>query len=73
MSTTIPESNTRRGLRAVPAYVWILAVVGAVLGAVMAGSGDFWSDTVPSVVTFLLAGLLLGLVVWGLATFARRG
>jgi hypothetical protein len=73
MDTSISEPTSRRGLRAVPAYVWILAAVGAVLGAVMADSGGFWANVVPSAATFLVAGLLLGLVVWGLTALVRRG
>ncbi len=72
-STTDPAPTTRRGLRRVPLYVWALAVVGAVAGALLAEPGDFVGNTVPSTLTFLGAGAVLGLLVWGVVALVTRG
>ena len=61
-----PTTHTdRRGLRAVPVWVWLLALVGGAVGALLAEPGNFWGNTVPSAATFVVAGLVLGLVLWG--------
>jgi hypothetical protein len=65
MTTNTTSTQThRRGLRAVPVWVWLLALVGGAVGALLAEPGNFWGNTVPSAATFLVAGLVLGLVTW---------
>lgn len=70
------DATTRRSplqaVRKVPIWVWALGAIGAVVGALLAESGDFWGNTVPSAATCLLAGLLLGLAAWGLVAAIRR-
>lgn len=75
MSTSTHNSSThrpRRSLRNVPVWVWLLGIVGAVAGAALAEAGDFWGNTVPSTLTFLAAGLVLGLILWGITVLLRR-
>jgi hypothetical protein len=72
MSNAASTTSARRGLGAVPVYVWILAVLGGVAGALLADSGDFWGNTVPSLLSFVVAGAVLGLVVWAVQVAARR-
>lgn len=65
-------TSQRSGLRRVPVYLWVLAAVGAIAGALLAEPGNFWANTVPSTLTFLLVGVVLGLAVWGVTTLVRR-
>jgi len=72
-STEAPiHRSPLRFLRAVPIWVWVLAALGGIAGALLAEPGNFWGNTVPSVLTFLVAGLLVGLVAWGIASAMRR-
>lgn len=60
MTKTPTPASTRR----VPVYVWLLAALGAVIGALLAEPGDIVANTIPSVVTFAVVGIVIGLVVW---------
>lgn len=64
--------RTNRGIRAVPVWVWLLAFAGGLIGAFLAEPGDFVGNTIPSILTFLVAGLLVGLIAWGVVMMANR-
>jgi hypothetical protein len=67
------DAHTRPGLlKRVPIYVWLLIALGGVAGALLAEPGDFWGNTVPSTLTFMLAGLVIGLVAWVILKAVRR-
>lgn len=70
MSVKQPKSQSTRQMP--PVWIWIFPVVGAIRGAFLAESGDFWGNTVPSTLTFLAVGLVLGLAAWGIARFTKR-
>jgi hypothetical protein len=75
MSPTTDASTSRSPsgvVRRVPVYVWILVAFGGLAGALLAEPGDFWGNTVPSTLTFLVAGLVLGLAAWGISAVVRR-
>lgn len=71
-----PDTATHRSpmrlIRSVPIWVWLLAAIGAIAGALLAEPGDFWGNTIPSTLTFLIAGLLVGLAAWGITAAIRR-
>jgi hypothetical protein len=55
--------------------LWILIpmVIGAAAGALLAEPGDFWGNTLPSIATFAVLGLVVGLAAWGArCVFGRR-
>ena len=73
-TTESPSAAPTRLLRKVPILVWLLVVLGGIAGVLLAEPGDFWGNTVPSALTFMIAGLILGVVAWALtAAFQRRG
>jgi hypothetical protein len=67
-STTRRSTNIAR----VPAAVWAIAVTGGVVGAFLAEAGDFWGNTIPSIATFFVAGLIVGLAGWAAARTVNR-
>jgi outer membrane lipoprotein SlyB len=75
-STADTSTTTRSGplasFRRVPIWVWLIGAIGAIGGALLAEPGDFWGNTVPSTLTFLVAGLLVAFAVWGLTALVRR-
>lgn len=60
MTKTPTPASTRR----LPVYVWLLAALGAVIGALLAEPGDIVANTIPSAATFAVVGIVIGLVVW---------
>lgn len=58
------NTSTPRSTRRLPAYVWLLAALGAVIGALLAEPGDIVANTIPSAATFAVVGLVIGLVAW---------
>ena len=75
MTTTTESASAAptRLLRKVPILVWVLAVLGGIAGVLLAEPGDFWGNTVPSALTFLIAGLVVGVVGWAIFAAFRRG
>lgn len=55
-----------------PILVAVLAVLGGVAGALLAEPGNFWGNTVPSTLTFMAAGLVIGLLVWAVIALVQR-
>lgn len=72
MTIETARPSQRSASRKLPILVAVLAVVGGVAGALLAEPGDFWGSTVPSTLTFLAAGLIIGLVIWGVAALIQR-
>ncbi len=73
MTTTETAGSPLRSLRKVPVWVWLLAALGGIAGVLLAEPGSFWGNTVPSALTFMIAGLVIGLAGWALtAAFRHR-
>jgi hypothetical protein len=73
-TTETDQAPPTRFLRKVPVLVWVVTALGGVTGVLLAESGDFWGNTVPSALTFMVAGLVIGVAGWALvAALQRRG
>lgn len=67
MARTSERSRSR-----VPVVVWALAVVGGVVGLMLAEPGDVVGNTIPSTLFFAVVGLVLGLVIHLVSRRVRR-
>ena len=71
MTTTSTNQRSANLLR-IPLAVWLVAVAGGVIGALLAQPGNFWGDTLPSTATFFVVAFILALAGWGVARRLRR-
>jgi hypothetical protein len=70
--TTISTNQRSISLLRIPLAVWLVAVAGGVIGALLAEPGNFWSNTVPSTATFFVVAFIIGLAGWAVARRLRR-
>lgn len=67
--TNAPTDQRSTSFLRIPLAVWLVAVVGGVVGVLLAEPDNFWGNTVPSATTFFVGALIVGLAVW---TVVRR-
>lgn len=72
MTANSASPSQIRPARKMPLLVAALAIIGGVAGALLAEPGDFWGNTVPSTLTFMAAGLIVGLFIWGVTALIQR-
>ena len=72
MTTDTARPSQTRPVRKMPLLVAALAVIGGIAGALLAEPGDFWGNTVPSTLTFLAAGLIIGVLAWAITALIQR-
>ena len=70
--TTTSTSQRSVSLFRIPLVVWLVAVAGGVVGALLAEPGNFWGNTVPSTATFFVVAFIIGLAGWAVARRVRR-
>lgn len=71
MTTTSTNQRSANLLR-IPLAVWLVAVAGGVIGALLAQPGNFWGNTLPGTATFFVVAFILALAGWGVARRLRR-
>jgi hypothetical protein len=70
--TTTSANQRSIGFLRIPIAVWLVAVAGGVIGALLAEPGNFWGNTVPSTATFFVVAFIIGLAGWAVARRLRR-